>query len=126
MANGNSSFQRFLSSNSSEVCVDEENVKRMNLEINDLRIALKAAKDSLLEEKQQKVKDRRMYKAKVKEIKIICNDYVSKLSGEHDAKLKTMEDEYEMNLKKLIRYRKVSSYHGNKNLTGFIKMNLFY
>ena len=93
MANGNSSFQRFLSSSTSEVCVDEENVKRMNVEINDLRIALKAAKDSLLEEKQQKVKDRKVYKAKVKEIKTICNDYVSKFSSEHNVKLKTMEDE---------------------------------
>ena len=73
MATGNSSFERFLSS-SSEVSADEETLRKMNLEINDLRIALKAANDSLLDEKQQKVKDRKMYEAKVKEIKTICND----------------------------------------------------
>ena len=73
----------------------------MNLEINDLRLALKAAKDSLSVEKQQKVKDRKVYEAKVKEMKTVYNDYFVKLSNEHDAKLKTLEDEYEMNLKKL-------------------------
>ena len=94
MATGNSSFARFLSSTASEVSVDEETQRKMNLEINDLRLALKAAKDSLSDEKQQKVKDRKVYEAKVKEMKTVYNDYFVKLSNEHDAKLKTLEDEY--------------------------------
>ena len=34
----------------------------MNLEINELRLALKVSEDALLAEQQQKVKDRKLYR----------------------------------------------------------------
>ena len=37
----------------------------MNLEINELRLALKVSEDALLAEQQQKVKDRKLYEAKI-------------------------------------------------------------
>ena len=77
----------------------------MNVEMNALRIELKAAKDALIDEKHQKLKDRKVYDAKVKEIKTICNDYVLKLKAEHEAKLDILENDYESNLKILQEFK---------------------
>ena len=82
MAASYTSFEAFLSSSSSEILAnnsingDGDGMQKINVEINDLRIALKAAKDALIDEKQQKLKDRKLYEAKVKEIKSFCNDHV--------------------------------------------------
>ena len=40
---------------------------KRNVEINDLKIALKAPKDMLINENQQSLKDRKVYDAKVKD-----------------------------------------------------------
>ena len=45
------------------------------------------------------MKDRKVYDAKVKEIKTICNEHVLKLKAEHEAKLDILENDYETNLK---------------------------
>ena len=88
---------------------DEKNVEN-------LKIALKAANDSLLQERQQKLKDRKTYEAKVHEVKIkykqiyvekvheiekYCNEKFEDLNEEHEAKIKSMEKDHEKSLKML-------------------------
>ena len=103
MAAGYTSFEEFLSKSSSDfvsTSSDDRNaMQEMNVEMNALRIELKAAKDALSDEKHQRLKDRKVYEAKVKEIKTIYNDYVLKLKTEHEAKLDILENDYETNLK---------------------------
>ena len=103
MAAGYTSFEEFLSKSSSEVVPTSSNdgnaMQEMNVEMNALRIELKAAKDALSDEKHQRLKDGKVYEAKVKEIKTICNEYVLKLKAEHEAKLDILENDYETNLK---------------------------
>ena len=78
MAAGYTSFEAFLSSGSSDVVpantIDGDTMQEINEEINKLRISLRAARDTLIDEKQQKLKDRKVYEEKVKEIKTIFND----------------------------------------------------
>ena len=103
MAAGYTSFEEFLSKSSSEFVPtssdDGNSMQEMNVEMNALRIELKAAKDALSDEKHQRLKDRKVYEAKVKEIKTFCNDYVLKLKAEQEAKLDILENDYETNLK---------------------------
>ena len=92
MATGRSSFELFLSdSNTSDVEVSEDIVKKMNAEINNLRLSLKASEDALLAERQQKVKDRKLYEEKVSMFRKRCIDYCEKLNDEHALKLKSIE-----------------------------------
>ena len=93
MATGNSSFERFLSSSSTEVEFEKETVKKMNLEINRLRIPLKASDHALLLEQQQKLKDRKLYETKVSEFRKRCIDYCEKMKEENDIKLKALESD---------------------------------
>ena len=44
--------------------VSEDNVKKMNAEINNLKLSLKASEDALLAEWHLKVKDRKLYDKK--------------------------------------------------------------
>ena len=94
MAAGNSSFELFLSNSIAEdVKVDVDTIKKMNCEINKLRLALKASEDALVAERQQKVKDRKLYEAKISEYRQRCIDYCEKMKEENDIKLKALESD---------------------------------
>ena len=91
MAADNSSFDLFLfKSNAEDVKVDIDTVQQMNAEISKLRLALKASEDALSAEQQQKVNDRKLYKAKISDYRKRCIVYCEKLNKEHDLKLKDL------------------------------------
>ena len=92
--------------------IDEKPIVVLEYEVENLKIALKAANSALKVERQDrrtyeamvneaKTRDRQVYEDRVKNIKNRCKDFFTKLNDEHKAKLKLLEEEYGKNLLKL-------------------------
>ena len=98
--------------NEKKIFVDGTNEEPRKYEVENLKIALEAANNALKNERQDrktyeamvnesKMRDRKVYEDRVQNIKNHIKDYFAKLTDEHEAKLKMLEEEYGKNLLKL-------------------------
>ena len=96
--------------------IDEKPIEVLKCEIENLKVALMSANDALTVERRQKLADRKTYEAKVAEVKTkykqiyvdkvheidkYCNEKFKALNDEHEAKVKSMEEDHEKSMKML-------------------------
>ena len=95
---------------------DEEDHVVLKYQIENLKVALKFSNDALTAERKQKLSDRKHYEAKIAEVKTkyrkiyedkvhenekFCNNKFMDINAEHEAKVKSMEDDHDKTLKLL-------------------------
>ena len=102
--------------NSKKEAVKEEKAGDLKYQVENLKIALKFSNDALAAERQQKLSDRKIFEAKITEVKTkyrkiyeerveeiekFCNDKFRDINDKHEARVKSMEDDHEKTLRML-------------------------
>ena len=100
--------------NSKKEAVKEVKAGDLKYQVEDLTIALKFSNDALAAERQQKLSDRKIFEAKITEVKTkyrkiyeerveeiekFCNDKFRDINDKHEARVKSMEDDHEKTLR---------------------------